>query len=1741
MDCKSFSRRCVLSLRNLDNHEVSCRRRIEKERQQLIKTHKQKRLDRISRVDTSAPPAEEDADVSPRESLPSTGERSKKYECLACDCQFDSLHRFLRHRESHYEKFPSIYTCETCKQQFTSRQRLEEHTAHHPGGSGLNDHTDSDSDEDNEEEFDVKKKLKCVDCSATFEHWHDLLNHRKQHRGGEAGHGAPWDVDPEIRPPWVEIDDDGNETIDTAFKAKYEEYHPTITAGHNIGQIWGIYNFPLNDFGGESEDLFHHLNYIFSQESKTFRINLAFGVILRNIETGEYRYYVPYYNSTVFDLPFRISTRSDLIQLFRNLESLDSMDLSLKTRESTKWQKVFISNVNYFVYRTKFAIGTPDGVTLPDYIINKRSIRCLRKNQNRRPYRDNLCVFRCLTWAEGGGRGANFENRVQGHYNEWADFLREQGRTDLPYSAKMYEGITFEDLPDLEECFNARVSVYSLNPDQSCTRLYSSSLEPGREVDTELYLNLYEKHFSLITNFSQYSSKYACRTCGRSFPFLNKLKLHERSCETRVKYTYPGGLYTPSLTIFEEMFQNLGLRVEKELEFYSYFAVYDFESVLKKIPDPEGLDEETNTRWTTENEPICVSVASNVPGYENPYCIIDRDSDNLVKLMCDRLELIQTEASKLAHQRWESVFRDLDALKSELPRGRYVPADEDPEAEEVEDPIEMILGGGDDFDQETVGKLHANRVESIYNKFNKYATVLPVLGYNSSRYDLNLIKKHLPKHLNLVTEADFIVKKANQYTAIATFRFKFLDISNYLAAGCSYSQFLKAHDVLESKSYLPYEWFDDVAKLDHPSLPPYEDFWSKLKHANVLAIEHASWVLNGSRGDPPKTGRENYQDLLDIWENRGMTKFSDFLEYYCNLDTGPFVEATSKLMEYYLSLNVDLFKIAISAPGISRRLLFQQAREDNIHFASFSNDQADLYQKIKKCCFGGPSIIFKRYEKVGETHIRNNPEKVCQSIKGWDANSMYLKALSLKLPILFPIRRSPENNFKPHVHWRQLESYQWMNYLMETENIHIQHKLNTGKEFAVGPYYMDGYSNINGVQTLYEFNGCFYHFHNPDECGFKRGRIMSEKTRMLLEKRAKHTREKESYIRSRGLELIVIYECQFAQMKKENPGLKRVIRDMLPEFYYDHPHPVSTEMILESVESGYLTGLLQVDIRVPEEWPVGKERDVSPQEYFGEFSPIFCNTDVEFESWGRKMQNYSMTTLSGQFTPTRRLLIGGMAAEKIFLSTDLLKWYLEKGLEVTKIWDVVEYKFKNCFGRFCDFVTNARRMSDADPSKDILGQMAKVLGNSAYGSLLLDKTKHVNVKYVHEKSKAHLAVNDPLFKKLTELPGELFEIEKAKRTISLDIPLSLSFCILNHAKKMLLQFYYDFLLEFVDKKDFELTHVDTDSMYLSLSQPDLESIIIPTKRREFEQSLHGHCNDYPFEADGEKFFPRECCDEHKQHDKREPGLFKLEASGTELIALASKTYFLRRPGGRHSIKAKGINKSALQDPYDMYRRALFEKKSSSVANVGFRAHSNTMMSYTQRRTGFTYLYIKREIQEDGISTLPLQIVLNPWEKLNVLVLNAQSDCLSIEYQALMEKHGKLFTCALQLFLYEKAVSNDCLQTAEEIVASKTQDGMYRAARNIKVQHAWYDQRDAVMEEILWQKILNMKFRIITELRLIGDKTVVQPGRPCMKYFTCGLIRGLAEITPPLQYPGDNALGQFWKNLVKDEEFMNSEV
>ena len=188
--------------------------------------------------------------------------------------------------------------------------------------------------------------------------------------------------------------------------------------------------------------------------------------------------------------------------------------------------------------------------------------------------------------------------------------------------------------------------------------------------------------------------------------------------------------------------------------------------------------------------------------------------------------------------------------------------------------------------------------------------------------------------------------------------------------------------------------------------------------------------------------------------------------------------------------------------------------------------------------------------------------------------------------------------------------------------------------------------------------------------------------------------------------------------------------------------------------------------------------------------------------------------------------------------------------------------------------------------------------------------------------------------------------------------MQIGFFVYQYAKLRMLQFYFDFMDKYLDRSDFQYCEMDTDSAYIAIAGPSVDSLVKSDLKEEFEK-------------DKANWFPRTDTAEHSAHDKRTPGLFKEEWAGDGIIGLSSKTYYCF--GGYDKFSCKGVSKKTNEINKEKYLNVLLTKESSAGLNKGFRVVDNTMFTYQQVRDGFSYFYPKRKVLEDGITTLPLDI------------------------------------------------------------------------------------------------------------------------------------------------------------------------
>ena len=387
--------------------------------------------------------------------------------------------------------------------------------------------------------------------------------------------------------------------------------------------------------------------------------------------------------------------------------------------------------------------------------------------------------------------------------------------------------------------------------------------------------------------------------------------------------------------------------------------------------------------------------------------------------------------------------------------------------------------------------------------------------------------------------------------------------------------------------------------------------------------------------------------------------------------------------------------------------------------------------------------------------------------------------------------------------------------------------------------------------------------------------------------------------------------------------------------------------LIQNVLNDELFGFFEVDIEVPEQ----------KRKRFSEFCPLFVISEVSEEQIPQHMKDYKINTGRKMIKNIKKLL-GVMKAEKILLYSPLLKWYLNHGLQVTKIHRYISYTSGRPFKWFPEEVSSARRAADNDKNKKQLGDTAKLKGNSFYGKMIENLEKHISTKFTRDEKLIDKIFRSPFFEDLEEINAGVFEVRQRKRQVTITRPYQCGIAVYQLAKLRMLEFYYDFLDKFCDRRDFELIQMDTDSFYMALSANDFDDIIKPEMKELYkEEKKNWLVTD--------------------EYSKRVPGLFKAEFQGKRMIALTSKCYYAdsggeagAKLGGDEGVKkfsCKGVSRRQNKMNWDRYKNALFGSL-DKARNIGFRKRDNHIVTYEQSKLGLSAYYDKRIVHEDGIHT-----------------------------------------------------------------------------------------------------------------------------------------------------------------------------
>jgi hypothetical protein len=262
-----------------------------------------------------------------------------------------------------------------------------------------------------------------------------------------------------------------------------------------------------------------------------------------------------------------------------------------------------------------------------------------------------------------------------------------------------YQGVDEEELESIETYFSVKINIYSTTEKKAILIRHSN-----KQFNDILNLNLYTDkqiiHFSYIKNIHKLSKTFQCPECNTFLSEAKKMNRHSLICNKgNPKIIFEEGNYKPSSSVFEKLEVN-GILVSKELRFYPYFIFYDFETWLR----PNESQSDTKLQFLGTHELLSISLMGSEE--ENAEFIpVEGTTTEALNIMIIKMNEIRKKYLHMLYPKYCAFFKEIAKI-----------------------------------DDEKIRKM-------LRKDLLNWLDEIPVYGFNSSSYDLNVIKKYLPQVL----------------------------------------------------------------------------------------------------------------------------------------------------------------------------------------------------------------------------------------------------------------------------------------------------------------------------------------------------------------------------------------------------------------------------------------------------------------------------------------------------------------------------------------------------------------------------------------------------------------------------------------------------------------------------------------------------------------------------------------------------------------------------------------------------------------------------------------------------------------------------------------------------------------------------------------------------------------------------------------------------------------------------------
>lgn len=843
--------------------------------------------------------------------------------------------------------------------------------------------------------------------------------------------------------------------------------------------------------------------------------------------------------------------------------------------------------------------------------------------------------------------------------------------------------------------------------------------------------------------------------------------------------------------------------------------------------------------------------------------------------------------------------------------------------------------------------------EQFHDLLNEEFNTVNVIGFNSGKFDLNLILRELN---TAKWKIKSILGSSSQFKQITVkknecpYSLRFIDIRNYIAGG-TLDQFTQdfGNNKSRVKSFFPYQfitWENWETELFKTEPFTQESFYSALTKETISDSDYQIYLSDYA----------NFKNRLD------------YFIHYCNKDVEIMIDPIDKIIDETFVYKIDMLhnlSLSSNASMIRYALAYKDFDPNEKYPEKDTESNFELTKKYWKYKVDSYKKQDEKAKRDTKNNVSMNDYQYYHDLILTSKCSMCGKAFTYdNKPTLDRI-----DNDKPHTKENCQLMCCYCNVVKSNKDEDIQRLRINLRNYALKNNLPMTLDSVEAYHILR--NGITGGLSNVQHRVNLKG--ITHINKLSYDPLTKTVSNKDTdniMTHFVGVDFNSLYPSSFSSNKHE------FIKYTDGRMYM--PGRLNEVLICDTAtKKAKALGI----IRRKDTLFVAEVKGHIDEKYINDyinFLPIIRNLEIttDEQTIGEFMYNYMKTNNLPIDQKQRKLTQLASTHNTYMPFSSYYLWYLIDRFHfiIDDIQSILTFTKNTCFNTFANEFMNERQKAELEGNKG-KGLFCKISLNGSYGYDAMNTQNYAKTKIMNEQ-KARVACMSNKFKNIREIGEDTYQVMMKDRFYRCDTCLQEAFFTLDNAKYWYLVFIYDFMYKCMDVNKFHFIEGDTDSSYWAIagdpSLPNTQAFQAIIKNKTFYDRYIYQFAPFDFFCFNDKFKPKlNNKAEEKAHEKKLLGL-AIEKQGDNMIALCSKCYtsFNGEIGTdsfkRLALKMKGVSmKQNKQLTSDKYLNVVKNGVTYDGENIGLQLKNGQMTRLSINKTALTGSHTKAVVHENG--------------------------------------------------------------------------------------------------------------------------------------------------------------------------------